>query len=117
MSADLAAALHGPRLPEAFARLSAVDLLAAFGLGLMISALILWLFAPLLIRRPRRASLRQRLAWMASLPTEQRMLALARLAAERGVTLPEEQRQALYSGRGADPGALERAISRKGRAG
>lgn len=110
----LAEILHPPRLPEAFTQLTLWDLSSSLGLGLILAALVLTVFAPLLHRRPRRASLAQNLRGASALPEPERMLALARLLAARRIALPEAQRQALYSGKGADVAALE-ALLRQGR--
>ncbi|MBV0892111.1 hypothetical protein KTN05_09630 [Paracoccus sp. Z118] len=110
MTPEIVGALHDPRLPEAFTRLTIWDLLLALGLGLLLAALVLTLAAPLLSRRVRRPSLSGRLGHAASLPEGERLLALARIARERGVALPDEARAALYSGQCADPAWIEALI-------
>lgn len=111
MNQDLLNALHPPRLPEAFTQLGLADLIAVFGLGLLLAAASLMLFAPLIRRRPVRPGLSARIQDTQALPPEERMLALARILAEqRGVALPEDQRQALYAGRDGDPSRIERMI-------
>lgn len=113
MTAGIVADLHPPRLPEAFAALHAGDLLAAFGLGLLAAVLLLTLAAPLLRRRPPRPRLSARIDAAAGLPPAARLLALARIVAERGGTLPEDLRAGLYTGE-ADPARIE-ALIRRGR--
>src|SRR5690606_28999977 len=98
MKEDLIKALHPPRLPEAYATLGAMDLLAAFGIGLLLAALVLTLIAPLLQRRPRRVSLSARIESARALPPADRLLALTRLLASRGGAIPEELRPLLYRG-------------------
>ena len=110
MTPDIVGALHAPRLPEAFTRLTVWDVMLALGLGLLLAALVLTLAAPLLSRRVRRPSLSGRISDAASLPEGERLLALARIARERGVTLPDETRAALYVGREADPARIEALI-------
>lgn len=114
MNSDLAESLHPPRLPEAFATLSAADLLAAFGLGLILAALILTLALPLLRRRPSRPGLKARLAGARALPEAERSLAFARILSETGTPLPEDLRQGLYSRDGADPARIEALIRGRG---
>ncbi len=112
MTPDVVEALHPPRLPEAFAAMGWGDLLAAFGLGLLLAAAVLSLAAPLLQRRAPRPRLSARIAAAASLPPQDRLLALARLLAERGGTLPEDLRAGLYRPEGADPARIEALILR-----
>lgn len=110
MTPELVDALHDPRLPEAFTRLTIWDGMLALGLGLLLAALVLTLAAPLLKPRPRRASLSGRLGHAASLPPQERLLALARIAHDRGIALPDDIRDSLYSGRDADPAKIEAFI-------
>lgn len=110
MSADLALRLHPPRLPEAFAALGWDDALAAFGIGLLLAALILTLAGPALRRRESPPSLARRFAEAAALPPEERLLALVRLLESRGGRLSEAERAALYAGAPLDPAALEARI-------
>src|SRR5690606_12744710 len=98
MKEDLIKALHPPRLPEAYATLGALDLLAAFGIGLLLAALILTLIAPLLQRRPRNPSLSARIEKTRGLPPSERLLALARLLSARGGAIPDEMKPLLYRG-------------------
>ncbi len=109
MTPEVVLQLHPPRLPEAFATLGPADLATAFGAGLVLSALVLTVAAPLLRRRPARPALSARIAAARILPPEERLLALTQLLAERGVVLPGDQRRALYTG-AADPARLEALI-------
>lgn len=110
MTENLARALHPPRLPEAFAAPGIGDFLAAFGLGLIFATLILTLAMPALRRRQPVQSLRSQLAKAATLPAQERSLALARIAATTGRPLPPDLQQALYSRAGADPARIEALI-------
>lgn len=110
MSPDLLASLHPPRLPESFAAAGWDDFLAAFGLGLLLAALVVALAMPALRRRPRRPRVAERIAAAAKLPAPERLLALSRLLAERGGALPADQRAALYRGEGGDPARIEALI-------
>lgn len=110
MSADVVANLHPPRLPEAFTTPGPADFLLAFGLGLLISALILWLIAPGLKRRPARVSPRAAAKAARELPPGEGMLALATLAAERGTALTPQEQAALYA---PDPGAAREALAER----
>lgn len=113
MTPEIVASLHPPRLPEAFAAPGWDDLLAAFGLGLLLAALVLAVAMPALRRRPRPPRTRERIALAATLPAPERLLALARLLAERGGELPADQRQALYRGQAGDPARIEALILRR----
>ena len=106
----IAEQLHPPRLPESFVAPHWGDFLAAFGLGLLLAAIILMLAGPVLQRRPRPPGLKARIAAAESLPGSERLLALTRLLIERGGTLPEDQRQALYRGQPGDPARIEALI-------
>lgn len=112
MTPEVVEALHPPRLPEGFAALGWADLLAAFGVGLLLAALVLTVAAPLLQRRPPRPRLSARIAAAAALPPQDRLLALARLLAERGGTLPEDLRAGLYAPGSAEPAKIEELILR-----
>ena len=70
----IVAALHPPRLPAAFIATGWQDLLAAFGLGLLLAALAFALLAPLLRPRVRRESLATRIARLDALPPGDRLL-------------------------------------------
>ena len=95
---DLLAALHPPRLPETFATLGLSDLATMAGIGLCLAALILTLLGPVLQRRPHKPSWRQRLREARALPEAERLLALARLAKQRGLALSAEEQRGLYDG-------------------
>lgn len=110
MNADLIAALHPPRLPESFAALSMNDLLAAFGLGLLLAGLVLTVCAPLMQRRARRPGINERLRAIAPMLPQERAFELARLLQERGGTLSEDERQQLYTGEIGDLTGLENRI-------
>ncbi|MFT4151844.1 MAG: hypothetical protein QM656_16705 [Paracoccaceae bacterium] len=114
MTPEVVAQLHPPRLPQAFTALGPADLLAAFGAGLVLAALVLVVAAPLLRRRPRRLRPAERIAAAATLPPQDRQLALLRLLAEGGGTLPDDLRAAVYAGR-ADPARIEALILGGGR--
>lgn len=107
MTPDIVASLHPPRLPETFAAPVWGDFLAAFGIGLLLAALVLVIAMPALRRRPRRLRPEDRIAAAARLPAPERLLMLARLLAERGLELPADQRAALYRGDPGDPARLE----------
>jgi hypothetical protein len=115
MTPDIVAELHPPRLPAAFSALGWADLLAAFGVGLVLAALVLMLAGPLLRRRDRPVPLARRIKEAARLPAPERLLALARLLGEAGGSLPEDQRAALYSGAVGDPARIEALILDRGR--
>lgn len=95
--AELIAALPEGRLPPALMALHATDLVALFGLGLLLGALFCALVLPLLVRRiPFRARLRA----LRSLEPEARLLAIARILGR----LPDDLRAAAY-GAAPPPGA------------
>ncbi len=110
MTPDIVAELHPPRLPAAFIDTGWQDLLAAFGLGLVLAALAVALLAPLLRPRPRRESVATRLDRLGALPPEDRLLGQLRLAAETGTALPEDVRAALYAPIPPDPARLDALI-------
>lgn len=87
--ADLIAALPEGRLPLELMGLGAADLLALFGAGLMVSALLSALAAPFLARRPSRKT---QIRATRDLPTEERLLAIARIIGH----LPDKLRSAAY---------------------
>lgn len=93
--ADLIAALPDGRLPPELMTLGTADLLALFGAGLMISALLSALAAPFMARRPSRKAL---IRATRSLPPKERLLAIARILGH----LPKRLRPAAY-GREAPP--------------
>ena len=107
MTPDIVNDLHPPRLPADFVALGWPDLLAAFGLGLILAGLALIVLQPLL--RPRRRPLRltDRIAAAAALPDADRLIALAALIAERGQPVPDDLRHALYAGAPYDPARAE----------
>lgn len=117
MNANIAESLHPARLPTEFVKLGWDDLLAGFGLGLVLAALILTVLMPLFRKRPQLPGVKEQIRAAKSRPMPDRMLELVRLLAERGGTLTDEQRQALYTGELADPERLEAQImkTRRGR--
>ena len=88
--ADLIAALPEGRLPPELMGLGPTDLLALFGAGLMVSALLSALAAPFLARRPLAQDPKS--GRPAILPTEERLLAIARIIGH----LPDKLRSAAY---------------------
>lgn len=115
MSEDLIRALHPPRLPETFAAPGYADFLAAFGLGLLLAALILTLAMPFLRRRTPAPGWRARLAEAELLPAPERNIALAGILRDRGQSLPPEIAGALYSRQGVAPEEIEALIRQAGR--
>lgn len=115
MTPDIVASLHPPRLPEAFTTPGWDDMLAAFGFGLILAALVLIVIAPMLRQRTPRPPLSARIAAAEALPAEERLLALTRLLSERGGALPADQRDALYAGGGGDPARVTALILATGR--
>ncbi|WP_075214440.1 hypothetical protein [Mongoliimonas terrestris] len=87
--ADLIAALPAGRLPPSMLLLQPSDLLALFGAGLVLGALLVWLIAPFLVRAPSR---RARIRASRGLPAEERALAVARVLGH----LPKELRSTAY---------------------
>lgn len=108
----IVAELHPPRLPAAFIDTQWQDLLAAFGLGLLLAALAVALLRPLLTPRPRRVSTAARLARLAALPPEDRLLGQLALLRERGTPLPDDLRAALYAPTPPDPARLDALLAR-----
>ncbi|MBP2150937.1 hypothetical protein [Xanthobacter flavus] len=100
--AELIAALPEGRLPPSLMALHATDLVALFGLGLLLGALCCALVLPLLVRR---VPLRARLRAIRSLEPEARLLAIARILGR----LPDDLRAAAY---GAAPPPGDEAIER-----
>ncbi len=115
MTPETLADLHPPRLPADFIATGWADLLAAFGLGLLLAALAAALIRPMLRPRRRRESVAARLARLGSLPPEERLLGQLRLVEETGAALPPEIRAALYRRTPPDPAALDDLIRRRGR--
>ncbi|MBD1547591.1 hypothetical protein [Roseibium aggregatum] len=87
--AELIAALPDGRLPPDLMTLGPSDLLLAFGVGLIVSALLSMLLAPFVRRRPSRKAL---IRATRGLPPEERLLAIAKIVGR----LPEELRPAAY---------------------
>lgn len=103
MSADLVPRLHPPRLPPDFTQMGWADLLAGFGLGLILAALLIWIALPFLRKRRRPPTLAQQLREIRTLPPPDRLLALTRLLARRKGQLPDDLRHALYATPSAPP--------------
>lgn len=114
MTPEIVAALNPPRLPAAFAGAGWADLLAAFGLGLLLAAALAALLGPVLRPRPTRPGVADRLAALRALPPEARLLGQLRLAAERGVALPADVRARLYGPTPPDPDRLDALIGGDG---
>jgi hypothetical protein len=115
MIPEIVADLHPPRLPAAFIAGGWADLLAAFGVGLVLAALAAALIGPLLKPRPRRQRVGDRLAQLRSLPPGDRLLGQLQLLQTTGTPLPEPMRAALYGRTPPDPEALEDLVRRRGR--
>ena len=111
MNVDLVHTLNPPRMPAEFVRTGAADILAAFGVGLLIAAALVFVLAPLFRRRPARRRAADALGELRALPASERLVAGARLLAERGVALPDRYRDALYLGTPYDPADLERLVA------
>lgn len=113
-AADLAAQLHEPRLPAAFAALSWQDCLAAFGAGL-VAALLVHLALRLVLHRreaPQERVARE-LRAIARLGPEERLFRQAAIRARlSGGTVPDAPwREALYRpGAAVDHAALDAEI-------
>jgi hypothetical protein len=110
MIPDIVAELHPPRLPAEFTSPGWPDLLAAFGLGLLLAALVVALVAPILRPRPRRETPAMALARLRDLPPAQRQLGQLRLLAAAGTPLPDDLRAALYGPTPPDPERLDALI-------
>ncbi|WP_269583845.1 hypothetical protein [Roseibium sp. Sym1] len=107
--AELIAALPEGRLPPDLMTLGPADLLALFGAGLVISALLASLAAPFLTRRPSRRTL---IKAARDLPPEERLLAIARILGH----LPEELRPAAYGSKPPPPDeTIERIALKAGK--
>jgi len=100
--AELIAALPYGRLPQSLMQLHAADLIALVGAGLLLAALLSWLVAPFLERRPSRRAL---IRATRGLRPEERALAVARILGH----LPGELRATAY---GAASPLHEEAIER-----
>jgi hypothetical protein len=107
---SIVAELHPPRLPAEFIATGWQDVLAAFGLGLLLAALVLAVLGPLLRPRPRRESHAARLARLEALPPSERLLGQLALLRERGTPLPDDLRAALYGPTPLDPGRLDALV-------
>jgi hypothetical protein len=110
MIPEIVAELHPPRLPAEFTAPGWPDLLAAFGLGLILASLAAALVAPMLRPRPRRETTAAALARLRTLPPEERLLGQLRLLAATGTPLPDDLRAALYSPSPPDPDRLDALI-------
>lgn len=109
--ADLVAQLHPPRLPAEATALAPGDLLAAFGLGLLLAALLVALAGPLLARRPAPETVADSLRRLARLPPDERLLGQLRLLADGGAPLPADVRDALYGRTPPPPERLDALIA------
>ena len=110
MTPDIVADLHATRLPADFVTLGWPDLVAAFGIGLVMAGVILTVLQPLLRPRPRPMRVEDQIANAAKLPPPDRLFALSTLLAERGGPLPDGLRHALYAGTAFDPAQVEALI-------
>jgi len=107
---DIVNDLHPARLPAEFVMMGWQDMLAAFGMGLILAGLIVTLLQPLLRQRSRPQRTEDRIAAAATLPPAERLLALSALLTDRGRRLPDDLRHALYSGAPYDPARAEALI-------
>lgn len=89
--AELIAALPAGRLPPDLTAPGPAELLALFGAGLMVAALVALLIAPFLARRPSRKA---RIRATRALAPQERLLAIARILGH----LPKALRPAAYGG-------------------
>ena len=89
--AEVVAALPAGRLPPALMQLHTTDFVMLFGAGLLLAALVSWLAAPFLRRRPSRRALIRATRGM---PPQERLLAIARILGH----LPPELRAIAYGG-------------------
>lgn len=87
--AELIAALPPGRLPPDLMQLGTTDLLALFGMGLLLGCALAALLAPFLARKPSR---RARILATRGLPPEERVLAIGRVLGR----LPEPLRETAY---------------------
>lgn len=109
--AELIAALPEGRLPPALMQLHAADFLILFGAGLLMAALVSVLVVPLL---EHRASRRALIRATRPLPSQERVLAIARILGH----LPVELRATAYgAGPELDAATVERIAlkARRGR--
>lgn len=93
---DVLRDLHPPRLPEDFAALVWPEVLAGFGLGLLLALVIFAIVRPVLTRRPA-PKIGPHLLRLRALPPEECLLAQARLLSSLGGALPAELHAALYA--------------------
>ncbi len=94
---ELVERLAPPRLPEEFLSVGLQDLLGAFGVGLIAALILAPFLRPFLSRRvPLADEVRARLAALAGLGRDERLLRRAELLAEYGVPLEGAERDALY---------------------
>ena len=98
---ELIAALPPGRLPSEMLQLGPTELLALFGLGLVLAALVAFALQPLLAWKP---SLRARIRATRGLPPQERALAVARLIGR----LPPALHDAAYRGEPIADDAFER---------
>ncbi|WP_181701534.1 hypothetical protein [Chthonobacter albigriseus] len=87
--AELIQALPAGRLPPSLIELGAADLLALFGVGLVLGAILAAILAPFLKRTPSR---RARVRATRGLAPQERVLAVAKLLGE----MPEPLRPSAY---------------------
>lgn len=106
--------LHQPRLPLDVAALGWPEVLAGFGLGLLLALGIFELLRPAFTRKAR-PDLEAELVRLKSLPAAERLLAEARLLDRLGAPLPDEARAQLYAPEATAPD-LEPLIRRAWRA-
>lgn len=104
--AELIAALPEGRLPLELMELGATDLLALFGVGLMVAALLSVLAGPFLAGRPSRKTL---IRATRDLPPEERLLAIARILGH----LPKKLQPAAYGGAAPPPSETIERIALK----
>ena len=107
MTPEIVAELHPPRLPATAVATHGADLLAAFGLGLLLAALAAAILAPLLSPRPRRETAAARLDRARILPPEERLVVQLTILREKDIPLPPDLRAALYTPDRPDPERLE----------
>ena len=108
MTPEIVAELNPPRLPADFVGTGWADLLAAFGLGLLLAALAAMLIGPMLRPRRRRESVAARLARLGALPPDDRLLGQLRLLdGDRRRASARDPRRALRA-HAARPGGARR---------
>lgn len=97
MSAEIAAQLHPPRLPEAFTATGLPEYLLAMGLGLLLACLIYALLVPFARGKPKAVPVQQRIKAALALPPETALLHLAQVAKDQGLALTKAEHAALYT--------------------